>query len=66
MRLGYHVHSSDVDISFPPKPFWPSLLAYLEGPGADIAMERDYWGPINTGCVVGWLNMFSCLLNFNR
>ncbi|GAB4813771.1 hypothetical protein N2152v2_000817 [Parachlorella kessleri] len=49
---GYHVHSSDVDIAFPPKALWPSMMRFLEGPGADVAMERDLWGPINTGCVV--------------
>ena len=29
------------------------MLRYLESTGADFAAERDFYGPINTGCLVG-------------
>lgn len=35
------------------------MLHFLEGPDADVALERDLWGPVNTGCVV---RRFCCLL----
>ncbi len=57
VQRGYLVHVSDVDIAFPPKAFWPSMLRFLEPAGADVAMERDYFGPINCGSMVrsaGW------------
>ncbi|GAB4823098.1 hypothetical protein N2152v2_010144 [Parachlorella kessleri] len=49
---GYLVHVCDVDVAFPPKAFWPSVLRFLEPAGADVAMERDYFGPINCGSMV--------------
>lgn len=49
---GFHVHSSDVDVAFAPKAFWPSMLQFLIPTNSDIAMQRDLWGPVNTGCVV--------------
>lgn len=62
---GFHVHSSDVDVAFAPKAFWPSMLQFLIPTNSDIAMQRDVWGPVNTGCVVSknWSNIYFSQLN---